>query len=65
VNPDSKVEPRPLKTGYATEQFYVVKDGVKAGETVVTGGQYRLTKGTLVAINKDNGGPPPEQQAAK
>jgi multidrug efflux system membrane fusion protein len=65
VNPDSKVEPRPLKTGYATEQFYVVKDGVKAGETVVTGGQYRLTKGTLVAINKDNGVQPPEQQAAK
>ncbi|MEA2758108.1 MAG: rane fusion protein multidrug efflux system [Methylobacteriaceae bacterium] len=66
VNPDSKVEPRPLKTGYATEQFYVVKDGIKAGETVVTGGQYRLTKGTLVAVNKDNGsGQPPEQQAAK
>jgi multidrug efflux system membrane fusion protein len=66
VTPDSKVEPRPLKTGYATEQFYVVKDGIKAGETVVTGGQYRLTKGTLVAINKDNGsGQPPEQQAAK
>jgi membrane fusion protein, multidrug efflux system len=66
VNPDSKVEPRPLKTGYATEQFYVVKDGIKAGETVVTGGQYRLTTGTLVAVNKDNGsGQPPEQQAAK
>jgi multidrug efflux system membrane fusion protein len=66
VRPDSKVEPRPLKTGYATEQFYVVKDGVKAGETVVTNGQYRLTAGTLVAVNKDNGsGQPPEQQAAK
>jgi multidrug efflux system membrane fusion protein len=66
VNADSKVEPRPLKTGYATEQFYVVKDGVKPGETVVTGGQYRLTKGTLVAVNKNNGSAqPPEQQAAK
>jgi multidrug efflux system membrane fusion protein len=66
VKPDGKVEPRPLKTGYATEQFYVVKEGVKAGETVVTNGQYRLTAGTLVAVNKDNGsGQPPEQQAAK
>jgi multidrug efflux system membrane fusion protein len=67
VNPgDNKVAPRPLKTGYATEQFYVINDGVKPGETVVTGGQYRLTNGTLVAVNKDNGsGQPPEQQAAK
>jgi multidrug efflux system membrane fusion protein len=65
VKPDNKVEPRQLKTGYATEQFYVVKDGLKVGETVVTGGQYRLTAGTLVAANKDNGGQPPEQQAAK
>jgi multidrug efflux system membrane fusion protein len=66
VKPDGKVEPRPLKTGYATEQFYVVKEGVKAGETVVTNGQYRLTAGTLVAVNKDAGsGQPPEQQAAK
>ena len=66
VNPDNKVEPRPLKTGYSTEQFYVVKEEVKVGETVVTGGQYRLTAGTLVAINKDNGSSqPPEHQAAK
>jgi membrane fusion protein, multidrug efflux system len=66
VNPDNKVEPRPLKTGYSTEQFYVVQEGVKVGETVVTGGQYRLTAGTLVAINKDNGSSqPPEHQAAK
>jgi multidrug efflux system membrane fusion protein len=66
VKPDGKVEPRQLKTGYATEQFYVVNEGVKVGETVVTGGQYRLTAGTLVATNKDNGsGQPPEQQAAK
>ncbi len=66
VNPDNKVEPRPLKTGYSTEQFYVVQEGVKVGETVVTGGQYRLTAGTLVAINNDNGSSqPPEHQAAK
>jgi multidrug efflux system membrane fusion protein len=63
---DNKVEPRPLKTGYATEQFYVVKDGVKVGETVVTGGQYRLTAGTLVAPSKDTGSAQaPEHQAAK
>jgi multidrug efflux system membrane fusion protein len=66
VKPDNKVEPRQLKTGYSTEQFIVVKDGLKPGETVVTGGQYRLTAGTLVAINKGDGsGQPPEQQAAK
>jgi multidrug efflux system membrane fusion protein len=66
VKPDNKVEPRQLKTGYSTEQFIVVKDGLKPGETVVTGGQYRLMAGTLVAINKGDGsGQPPEQQAAK
>jgi multidrug efflux system membrane fusion protein len=66
VKPDNKVESRPIKTGYATEQFYVVKDGIKVGETVVTGGQYRLTNGTLVAINKGGGDQQPsEQQAAK
>jgi multidrug efflux system membrane fusion protein len=66
VKPDNKVEPRQLKTGYATEQFYVVNEGVKVGESVVTGGQYRLTSGTLVATNKDDGSAePPEQQAAK
>ncbi|MBV9527248.1 efflux RND transporter periplasmic adaptor subunit [Sphingomonas sp.] len=66
VKPDNKVESRPLKTGYSTEEFYVVTDGIKPGETVVTGGQYRLTNGTLVAINKgDDGGQPPEQQATK
>ena len=66
VKPDNKVEPRQLKTGYSTEQFVVVKDGLKPGETVVTQGQYRLTAGTLVAINKDDGSKQPsEQQAAK
>jgi multidrug efflux system membrane fusion protein len=66
IKPDGKVESRPLKTGYATEQFYVVKDGIKPGETVVTGGQYRLTNGTLVAVNNGSGDqPPPEKQAAK
>ena len=65
VNGDSKVEPRPLKTGYSTEQFYVVKEGIKVGETVVTGGQYRLTAGTLVAVNKPDGSSGPPQQAAK
>jgi membrane fusion protein, multidrug efflux system len=66
VKPDNKVEARPIKTGYATEQFYVVKEGIKVGETVVTGGQYRLTNGTLVAANKGDGDQQsPEQQAAK
>src|SRR5947209_5347880 len=66
VKPDNKVEPRQLKTGYSTEQFVVVKDGLKPGETVVTQGQYRLTAGTLVATNKRDGSKQPsEQQAAK
>jgi multidrug efflux system membrane fusion protein len=66
VKSDKKVEPRPIKTGYATEQFFVVQDGLKVGETVVTGGQYRLTAGTLVAVSQPSGNEqPPEQQAAK
>ncbi len=66
VKPDNKVEPRQLNTTYSTEQIYVVTDGVKPGETVVTGGQYRLTNGTLVAVTKPAGPEqPPEKQAAK
>jgi membrane fusion protein, multidrug efflux system len=66
VKPDNKVEPRQLKTTYSTEQIYVVTDGLKPGEIVVTGGQYRLTSGTLVVINKPSGpDQAPETQAAK
>jgi multidrug efflux system membrane fusion protein len=66
VKPDMKVETRQIKAGYQTEQFVVINEGINVGETVVTGGQYRLTDGTLVAVNKSDGGvQPPERQAAR
>ncbi|GAC1555765.1 MAG: hypothetical protein NVS2B5_16700 [Beijerinckiaceae bacterium] len=66
VKPDMTVEPRQIKPGYQTEQFVVVNEGINVGETVVIGGQYRLTAGTLVAVNKSDGSTePPERQAAR
>lgn len=39
---DQVFAPRPLRLGYATEDFYEVLDGVKPGEAVVTQGSFLL-----------------------
>ena len=49
VNPDSKVDARPIKVSVNTGSFAVVDDGLATGENVVTAGQYRLQPGTAVA----------------
>ena len=50
VNGDQKVEMRPVKTGVTFNGEAVVKTGLKAGETVVTDGQLRLSPNTKVII---------------
>ena len=46
-------EPRKLRLGYETDQFYEVKDGLKPGETVVTQGSFlfktEILKGSIGA----------------
>ncbi len=53
LNPDSSVELRPLKVERSHEGLTAVK-GLKAGETVVTTGQFRLAPGMKVSVKDAN-----------
>jgi multidrug efflux system membrane fusion protein len=50
VKPDLTVETRPVETERSMNGDVVVKQGVQAGERVVTDGQIRLVKGAKVEI---------------
>jgi len=50
IGPDSKVEVRKLKVEQTTGPVAFVREGLKAGEQVVTEGQLRLTAGAAVAV---------------
>jgi multidrug efflux system membrane fusion protein len=53
VTGDKRVETRPLQLGETNNDSAVVLKGVSAGEQVVTGGQYRLQNGALIAANQN------------
>jgi len=55
VQPDKKVELRPVISAAAAGEDTVVEKGLAPGETVVVDGQLRLTPGAVVAIG--DGGP--------
>lgn len=55
IGADDKVDVRPIKVSLSDDSQAVVSDGVKAGERVVTAGQYRLQPHTLVRIVPDSG----------
>jgi len=48
VKTDATVEARPLKVGEESNSVYVVEDGLRDGERVVTSNQYRLQPGAHV-----------------
>jgi multidrug efflux system membrane fusion protein len=50
LNADSTVAPRPITIERAEDEFTIVSKGLKAGETVVTDGQLRLSPGAKVMI---------------
>ncbi len=54
IGPDNKVEQRPITISLSDDQTAVVATGLKAGDQVVTAGQYRLQGGTLVKITADD-----------
>ena len=58
VGPDNKVTQRVLKITLMDQTQAVIDDGVKAGEMVVTAGQYRLQPGALVKVS------PPDEKTA-
>jgi HlyD family secretion protein len=47
---------RPVKTGFATDDWVIVLDRVQAGEEVVVAGQEHLTDGAPVIVVSDGGG---------
>lgn len=51
VNANSTVEVRPLKLGEQSGDLTVVRDGLSAGERVVTSNQFRLEPGARVRIS--------------
>jgi membrane fusion protein, multidrug efflux system len=57
VKADRSVESRPVVPGARVDQDMVVRQGLEAGETVVTEGQLRLVPGSRVAVRDDRGGP--------
>jgi multidrug efflux system membrane fusion protein len=57
VKPDSTVESRPVVVAFANGPLTIVRQGVKAGERVVTDGQLRLVAGARVEVKAS--GPTP------
>ena len=50
IKPDATVESRPVVVAFANGPFTVVRQGVRAGERVVTDGQLRLVPGARVDV---------------
>jgi len=50
MNADSTVVQRPVKITRNVDEWSVVADGLRAGETVITDGQLRLSPGARVAV---------------
>jgi membrane fusion protein, multidrug efflux system len=55
VKPDSTVELRQVTVARTADNVTIIKEGLKAGETVVTDGQLRLTSGSRISIKSGPG----------
>jgi multidrug efflux system membrane fusion protein len=55
VKPDKTVEMRTIHAARTSGQETVISDGLKPGETVVTGGQLRLAPGSRITIRTGSG----------
>ena len=55
IGADDKVDVRPIKVSLSDEVSALVAEGVKAGDRVVTAGQYRLQPHSLVRVVPDSG----------
>ena len=60
VKPDLTAETRPVVVGRSMDGEVVVKQGLKAGEMVVTDGQLRLVPGAKVEVKKPEGPAKPQ-----
>jgi len=51
VNADNQAELRPIKVRYSIDGRSVISEGLDPGQTVITGGQFRVQRGSLVAAS--------------
>ncbi len=56
VKPDKTVELRTVTVARAVDAESVIKQGLKAGETVVTDGHLRLAPGSRISVKSGPGG---------
>lgn len=59
VKADGTAEKRVVRIGVFSEDKAVVEDGLRAGDKVVTAGQYRVTPGARLAVAAPPGASPP------
>jgi membrane fusion protein, multidrug efflux system len=64
VGADNRVSVQPVEVEQRLHAVAMVTDGLKAGETVVVQGQYRLTPGTLVVATAPSAVPTPSTASA-
>jgi membrane fusion protein, multidrug efflux system len=57
VGQDNKAELRKVKVSYSIDGRSVVDEGLKAGERVITGGQFKVQPGSLVSSAVASSGP--------
>ena len=65
VKPDSTVESRPVEVAFANGPTTVLRQGVKAGEQVITDGQLRLVPGSRVDVKASGPAPSPPAGASR
>ena len=65
IGPDNKVEPRVVAVERIVGQTAYLRDGVKAGERVVTDGQIRLAPGVAVTVEEPRRPPPGRTPASE
>jgi multidrug efflux system membrane fusion protein len=65
VKPDSTVESRPVEVAFANGPTTVLRQGVKAGEQVITDGQLRLVPGSKVDVKASGPAPSPPAGASR
>ena len=53
VGPDNKVEIRPVKAGARLDSFWVIDQGLKPGERVITEGLQKVKQGTVVVVKTE------------
>jgi membrane fusion protein, multidrug efflux system len=62
VSADSTVEPKPIDVGPIAGDLTIVREGLAEGSRVVTSGQYKLQRKTLVTVQPQTAAKPAAQQ---